>query len=192
MIRIALLGFAFALASGCVTNPPPGTGGGTGGGGTGGGGTGGGGTGGGSDGGTGTGTGGGSISPQAGLWDYGEVTPVSSTCTTTIPHGENGPFAIDQVSTSSFRITPGDGTAPFACSETGAKFSCPNRASFVDDLHPSVDAIITVHATITGMFGGTDHGTGTQQATIDCVGTQCAAVGPLPCTFTVNFAIRAD
>src|ERR1043166_8695600 len=71
----------------------------------------------------------------------------------------------DQV-ISSLRITPSDGTAAFLGSETGAKFSCPNRGSFVADLHPSIDAIVTVHATATGTFSDPDHATGTQQATV--------------------------
>src|ERR1043166_955062 len=97
----------------------------------------------------------------------------------------------DQV-ISSLRITPSDGTAAFLGSETGAKFSCPNRASFVADLHPSIDAIVTVHATATGTFSDPDRAMGTQQATVDCAGSRCAAVGPLPCSFTVNFGIHAD
>ena len=134
---------------------------------------------------------GGSISPRAGDWSYAETTQVSSTCSRNIPHGQGGSFEIDQVSASSFRIVPADSTAPFTCTTRGAKFSCPNRASFVMDLRPSVDATITVHATATGTFSDATHATGNQQATVDCTGSQCAMVGPLPCKFAVNFEIHA-
>ena len=33
---------------------------------------------------------GGSVSPRAGAWNYGEVTPVSTTCSALTPHGEDG------------------------------------------------------------------------------------------------------
>jgi hypothetical protein len=136
-------------------------------------------------------SGGGTISPRSGSWAYGEVTPVSNTCSMNTPRGQNGDFLIDQVSASSFRIIPADSTAPFTCRTTGAKFSCPNRASFVMDV-PGVNATITVHATASGTFSDTTHATGSQQATVDCAGAQCALVGPLPCTFAVNFEIHAE
>jgi hypothetical protein len=132
-----------------------------------------------------------SISPRGGSWSYGEVTPVSSTCSMNTPRGHEGDFLIDQVSASNFRIVPADSTAPFICSTNGAKFSCPNRASLVMDV-PGVDATITVHATASGTFSDTTHATGSQQATVDCAGSQCGIVGPLPCTFAVNFEIHAE
>ena len=179
MTRIALLGLALALtsASACgVTAAPPGnpSGGPTG-----------------PSGGPTGGPTGDSISPRTGSWTYGEVTPVSSTCSMTTPHGQDGDFVIDQTSASGFRIVPGDTTAPFTCTTNGAKFSCPNRASFVMSA-PGVDATITVHATATGTFSDTTHATGSQQATVDCAGSQCALLGPLPCNFAVNFEIHAD
>ena len=70
-------------------------------------------------------------------------------------------------------------------------FSCPDRASFVMDYRPGVDAVITVHATATGAFASTSRATGRQDATVDCAGAQCAAIGPTPCAFSVSFAIEA-
>ena len=116
---------------------------------------------------------------------------MSSTCSVGTTHGESGDFFIDELAAGSFRIVPGDGTAPFTCASTGASFQCPNRASFVMDYRPSVDAQLTVHATVTGAFSDGGHATGKQDATVDCAGTQCGTLGPLPCAFTVDFAIRA-
>jgi hypothetical protein len=191
MIRFAFVGVALAVFAGCVNNGPgddqgdgsdngsdKGSGSGSG-------------SGGGSNGsGSGSGSGGGgAISPRAGAWLYGEITPVSTTCGPSTPTGEAGPFAIDQVVPASFRIIPGDGTAAFTCTTTGAKFSCPNRASFVKDYRPGLDAMLTVHATATGTFSDVDHATGRQTATVDCAGSQCGVVGTLPCGFTVDFKI---
>jgi hypothetical protein len=177
MIRTAWLGLALALSSACVTtttshdpgdagSPDPGKD-------------------------AGSDSGPSSVSPRAGKWFYDETTKVSSTCSSTTPIGEAGAFVIDQVTPGSFRITPGDGSAPFTCTTTTTKFSCPNRASFVSDLRPSVDAVVTGHATAEGKFSDATHGSGSQHATVDCVGTQCALVGPMPCNFAVDFKILA-
>jgi hypothetical protein len=123
---------------------------------------------------------------------YGELTPVTSTCSAATPHGEAGDFAIDQVAAASFRIAPADGTAPFVCTADATGFHCPDRASFVMDYRPSVNAVLTVHVTATGRFGDAAHGTGRQDAKVDCTGTQCALIGGFPCNFTVDFAIEAQ
>jgi hypothetical protein len=130
------------------------------------------------------------ISPSAGLWTYSETTPVSSTCRTDVAHFEGGNFVIDQVVPAGFRIVPGDGTSPFTCNSNGAQFNCPNRIAFVQDNRPSVDAVLTVHGTVTATLTDATHGTGQQAATVDCAGTQCALFGTLPCQFTVSFVIK--
>jgi hypothetical protein len=186
MTRIALVGLALALISACGTivkddggphngsDTGPGPDGGTDPG---------------PDGGTGPGSGS-SVSPRAGVWTYGELTPVSSTCSAVTPHGEAGDFAIDHLLPASFRIAPADGTAPFVCTWNTVGFSCPARASFVVDNRPGVDAVITGHATATGRFSDGDHGAGRQNARIDCTGAQCAVIGPFPCDVAVDFAIH--
>jgi len=133
-----------------------------------------------------------SVSPRAGVWTYGELTPVSSTCSTATPHGEDGNFAIDQVLPTSFRITPDDGTAAFVCTWNSVGFNCPARLSFVADNRPTVDAVISGHATVTGKFSDSAHGTGRQNAKVDCTGTQCGLIGAFPCDFAVDFAINAE
>jgi hypothetical protein len=133
----------------------------------------------------------GSVSPRAGGWDYGEVTPVSNTCRAGTPQGEDGKFAIDQVVPTSFRIIPNDGTSPFVCTWNRVGFSCPARLSFVADNRPAVDAVITGHATATGKFSDSGHGTGRQDAEIDCSGAQCGQIGSFPCDIAVDFAIHA-
>ena len=182
MTRIAPIGLALAIAVACTVNNNTGDdddGNGSNGMGTG----------------TGSGTGSGSgsagtpISPTAGAWTYSETMRVSSTCRTDIAHFEGGAFVIDQVVAASFRIVPGDGTAPFTCTSNGAQFSCPDRVTFTDR-PPGVDAVLTVHGTVTGTLSDSTHGTGQQGATVDCVGTQCALFGTLPCQFTVSFAIH--
>src|SRR5258708_7646598 len=70
------------------------------------------------------------ILPLAGTWIYGPVTPLSTTCSTSIAQGESGPFTVDTVTASTFRVIPNDGTAPFTCTSlANSKFGCPNRAT---------------------------------------------------------------
>lgn len=142
--------------------------------------------------GTGTTGGGGSgnAAPRAGGWLYTGVTVVTNTCNPSIDRGQAGNFAIDQVAGTSFHILPNDGTAAFTCSLSKGTFACPDRASFVEDYRPAVDAVVTVHVTANGTFSDAAHGTGRQAGTVDCAGAACAALGTLPCTFTQDFAIR--
>jgi hypothetical protein len=183
MTRIAPIGLALAIAVACTVNNNPGDddpdngsnmGSGSG-----------------SNMGSGSGSGssGATISPSGGLWTYSETTRVSSTCQADVTHFEDGNFTIDQVAPPSFRIVPGDGTAPFACTSNGAQFSCPDRVTHVEDV-PQRDAVITIRGTASGTLSDSTHGSGQQVATVDCVGTQCSVFNPLPCQFTVSFAIR--
>jgi hypothetical protein len=172
-MRIIYVGLVFALAAGCVTQKGDDSTS--------------------TDGGDGSGSGsnhGSDVTPQVGTWHYAQVTPVSNTCNPMLQHGEQGDFLIDAAQATSFHVIPGDGLGDFTCTLASGMFDCPNRAAFVQDYHPTVDAVITVHVAASGTFSDATHGTGLQQATVDCVGTQCAAIGT-PCTFSQNFAIVA-
>jgi hypothetical protein len=129
------------------------------------------------------------VTPQTGAWNYSEVTPVSSTCTRSVSNG-TGAFAIDQASSSSFHVVPGDGTAPFTCSLSGKAFDCPDRAAAMEDLRPAVDAVVTVHAIASGNFASATQASGRQEANVTCAGTACGVAG-FPCKVVVDFVIRA-
>jgi hypothetical protein len=134
----------------------------------------------------------GSVTPKVGAWHYGEVTPLSSTCSTTIQQADQpGDFAIDQASATAFHVIPDDSTAPFTCTLSNGAFDCPDRAAFSHDYHPGVDAIVTARATASGTFSNSTQATGRQDATVDCTGSACAALGTLPCSLSVHFAISA-
>jgi len=129
------------------------------------------------------------ILPLAGTWTYGELAPISNNCNISGVQGESGPFTVDTVTASSFRVVPNDGTAPFTCtSSANSAFACPNRASLFIDLRPTTDAQITVHVTVTGVFSDTSHALGKQDAAVSCVGTQCSLGGTMPCGFVDNFS----
>jgi len=128
--------------------------------------------------------------PQAGGWYYADVTQVSSTCTAG-DDGVDGGFLILSPSLTGFTVDDGD-TDPFNCTLSGGAFNCPNRASHIEDLRPTYDAVITAHATATGTFTSETRGSGSQSATVDCVGTACSAAGNWPCQFKVNFQIAAN
>lgn len=133
------------------------------------------------------------ISPRTGPWDYDETTPVSTTCPTSVNKGEAGAFAIVQATPTSFHVIPNDGTDEFTCTLSGNRFACPDRAFHIEDLRPGFDAVLTARATANGTFSSTTRGTGRQDATVDCVGTSCAALGAntFPCQFAVDFVIKA-
>jgi hypothetical protein len=144
-------------------------------------------------GGTDGGTVSGDVTPQVGTWHYAEVTPLSSTCSTTIEQADQpGDFAIDQASASTFHVIPDDATAPFTCTISDGAFNCPDRAAFSHDYHPTADAIVTAHATASGTFSTSTQATGRQDATVDCAGSACAALGTIPCSLSVHFAISGS
>lgn len=130
-----------------------------------------------------------SVVPQEGQWYYADVTEISSTCGAT-DNGVAGGFAILGASAAGFTVNDGDGQ--FGCSLSGSSFHCPNRAQALEDLRPDVDALVTAQATATGTFASATSGSGSQEATVNCVGSACAFAGTWPCTFKVSFQIRAE
>jgi hypothetical protein len=131
------------------------------------------------------------ILPVAGTWSYGETSTVSTTCNSSLTQIEDGPFGVSAVLSTSFTVTPNDGTAPFICkSDTTEGFSCPNRASLFFDFRANFDAQVTVRAVASGKFLDSRHARGKQDAVLDCVGTQCNLIGPNPCGFVVNFEVH--
>jgi hypothetical protein len=131
------------------------------------------------------------ILPAAGTWTYGPLIPLATTCNAPgIAEGESGPFRLDGVTTTAFRVTPNDGTAPFSCSYSEGQFSCPNRAIAVVDLRPSLDAKFTVKVTATGVMSDSRHAKGKQDALVTCVGTKCNLFGPMPCGFVDTFEVH--
>jgi len=129
------------------------------------------------------------VIPRAGSWYYAEITPVSNTCGAQIGQAENGSFAIDQTSATGFRVLPQDGSDPFLCSLSGSAFNCPDRAAGSRDLG-TIDATVYYRATAHGTFSNPIRATGSQQATVTCMGTQCNALGvTFPCNFSVNYVI---
>jgi len=132
------------------------------------------------------------VTPKTGAWEYNEVTPVSSTCPQSISQAGTGAFGITTSSTAGFHVVPNDGTAAFDCTLNGSAFNCPDRAAAMNDLRPQIDAVLTARAVANGTFSTATAASGSQEATVTCTGTQCNATGAsFPCTFKVNFKIRA-
>jgi hypothetical protein len=130
------------------------------------------------------------ISPRAGAWTSGNVTVVSNTCGAQ-GHAPDSTFdMIDQVTATSFRVVPSDGTPPFTCTASGAQYSCP-IASSVMDLRPTIDAVVTVHVAATATFMDSSHGSVKADLTIDCSGTQCGQMGG-SCDYKVEFPVQAQ
>jgi hypothetical protein len=134
----------------------------------------------------------GDIEPEAGIWSYSD-TPISNSCPGNVNVGEAGSFAIEAVTSTGFRIVPNDGTDPFDCTLDDGEFDCPDRVKDVEDLRPTVDAVITVRARANGQFSSETFGAGEQSADATCEGTQCNAAGNVfPCSASVSFTIRAQ
>jgi hypothetical protein len=131
------------------------------------------------------------VLPSGGTWTYDTLTPVSTTCSVSgITQGESGPFTMDTVTASSFRIVPQDGLPAFTCSYSNAVFSCPNRATATIDLRPFIDVAVTVRITATGVMSDSHHARGKQDASVTCVGSQCSLLGTMPCGFVDNFSVH--
>jgi len=133
------------------------------------------------------------ITPFTGGWTYTSLSPVSTTCSvpTSIAHGESGPFTLNSVTTSSFRVTPNDGLPAFTCSYSGGIFNCPDRVTATLDLRPFIDLAVTVQITATGLMSDSKHAQGKQDAFVSCVGSQCSLLGQMPCGFVDNFTVAA-
>lgn len=136
------------------------------------------------------------ITPFTGGWTYTSIAPVSTTCSvpaslSSLVQGESGPFALGTVTTSSFRVTPNDGLPAFTCSYNAGVFKCPNRITQTVDLRPFVDLAVTVQITATGVMSDSKHAQGKQDAFVQCVGSQCSALGQMPCGFVDNFTVMA-
>jgi hypothetical protein len=127
------------------------------------------------------------------VWNYSGLTLVQNDCNQRLTQGEGGDFLIDAASTTSIHVNPNDGGDPFSCSLSQGAFDCPNRVAQTDDERPSIDAVFTVHVDVNGTFDAATHGTGTQQATVDCTGSQCNLAGTaFPCHFEQDFVITAQ
>jgi len=132
------------------------------------------------------------VLPKIGTWNYSQVHLVSTTCNQNVNNGEAGDFAIDAETTASFHVLPNDGYMDFTCSLSSGNFACPNRIAQMFDYRSSgIDAIVTIHVSAQGNFSSTTAGTGSQDATVDCTGSECDAYGPFPCGFTQDFSIVA-
>lgn len=129
------------------------------------------------------------VVPVEGEWYYLDVTPISSNCSAG-DDGTAGDFGITAASAAGFTVIDGS-TDPFTCSLSGGAFNCPNRASAVEDLRPTYDAVLTAHATAQGTFSSATRGSGTQEATVTCTGSACSLYGTWPCNFKVSFQIAA-
>lgn len=133
------------------------------------------------------------ITPFTGGWAYTSLSPVSTTCSvpTSIAHGESGPFALNTVTGTSFKVTPQDGLPAFTCSYSGGVFNCPNRVTATLDLRPTLDIAVTVKITATGVMSDSKHAQGKQDAFVTCVGSKCSLLGQMPCGFVDNFTVMA-
>src|SRR5262249_55066695 len=128
------------------------------------------------------------ILPVQGFWRYAE-TQNSTNCNLPVPPRVTGTFFIDLLSTTSYRVFPGDGGPAFLCSLSDGFFSCPNRL-VAQDAITAPNAVLTLTFSALGAYSDSRHGQGKQDVAVACSGPGCGAVG-LPCGFVRDFSVTA-
>jgi hypothetical protein len=96
----------------------------------------------------------------------------------------------------SYRVEPGDGSAPFHCTLSGDELDCPDRAAEEQSLS-GLDATLVIHVVATATVESESEMSGEQRGTVTCKGSGCsaaaAAVGAsLPCEFSVDFSAELE
>ncbi|MBW2261611.1 MAG: hypothetical protein JRG91_06520 [Deltaproteobacteria bacterium] len=136
------------------------------------------------------GNGGGTINPNSGTWLFVPGSIVDDTCEYADPPTDpSGDFAM--LSTGDGTFTVNDGDVVFDCTVSGSAFNCPERLTETIDASP-LDAIVSVHVSITGTFSSANAASGRQTANVTCVGADCAAAGAavgvtFPCSVSETF-----
>ena len=131
------------------------------------------------------------VAPSPGAWSYSEFHASKNTCNYdgVISNGD-GAFALTAKGGAAYEISTADGTAPFACTLDGDTLSCPDRAKTTSQL--SANATLGIAVDAEANVDDADHMTGTQNGTVTCEGSDCAAAAALvgatlPCEFSVDF-----
>ena len=134
--------------------------------------------------------------PRSGEWDYTEWVANRNDCDLDENYGNGGGnFGLDNNGDGTFTVIPGDGSDPFDCDIDGDSFDCPNRATAEEPIQGGYDATLVGQAVADGSFATDERASGTQTATVNCDGSDCAlaetALGiEFPCTLEVDFVIE--
>ncbi|MBI5503041.1 MAG: hypothetical protein HY907_22540 [Deltaproteobacteria bacterium] len=132
------------------------------------------------------------IEPTSGTWGYLEGDVFDDGCHYPDPEtSPMGTFVLANHGDRTMTITP-PSEPGFACTISGASFTCPDRAS-TDIPVPSLDATVRLHVAAYGTFSSPTAAAGHQRVDATCAGTQCdvagAAIGvPFPCGFSVRYS----
>ena len=132
------------------------------------------------------------IEPTSGVWGYLEGDIFDDSCRYADPvTSPMGTFTLTNHGDRTVSITP-TGEAAFACTISGASFTCPDRSNS-DIPGAPLDATVHLHVTAYGTFSSPTAATGHQRVDATCTGTQCdlaaAAVGvTFPCGFSVRYS----
>jgi len=127
--------------------------------------------------------------PPSGTWLFVNGEVISDTCNVAEGEVASGNFALINNDNGTFTIDPEDGTDPFLCTIEGDDFVCPERLQ--DDLGDD-NTTLALHVEASGFFDSDTFVTGTQTATISCMGDGCGLASLLysvdfPCTTVVRF-----
>jgi hypothetical protein len=131
------------------------------------------------------------VLPIAGRWIYDEIPPITTNCPTLAPRAVSGPFTIQHLSATSYRVTPADGLPAFTCTVVDNTFNCPNRATIRVPIF-GLFATLTYTISVTGIHTTNRAGTGKQDVGVTCSGFHCPVLDDVPCGYVHNFNTRAQ
>lgn len=132
------------------------------------------------------------ISPATGTWVFVNGDQLVNTCSSDMIDVSSGDFTLLNNGDGTFTIDPEDGSDAFLCTLEGeGAYTCPMRLQQSTKLDP-LDATLEVRVSATGTFSSPTATKGQQDATITCVGTQCAlaeAAGMVtfPCEISASY-----
>jgi hypothetical protein len=130
------------------------------------------------------------VLPVEGFWVYEEQPPITTNCNTGVPRAESDLVLVDRISSTSYRVFPGEGRPSFVCNMIDAQFTCPNRLTIEIDVF-GLDADLTYQFSATGLYSDPRRGQGKQDVAVSCSGSHCGAFAPMPCGYVHNFNARA-
>jgi hypothetical protein len=130
------------------------------------------------------------VLPVEGFWLYQETPPITTNCDSDVPRAIDDLIFIDRISSTSYRVIPGEGQPSFLCTVNGEQFNCPNRMTREIDIF-GLDADLTFLYSATGIHTDPTRGTGKQDVAVSCSGSHCGLLAPMPCGYVHNFTVRA-
>lgn len=131
------------------------------------------------------------LEPKSGTWTFVNREVTKNTCTDDQTEPNEGDFVVLNNGDGTFTIDPDDGSELFLCTLDGDSYTCPKRLQETVKID-GTDARLEIRVSASGTFSSEREATGQQDATIECIGSQCALVSAvsgvtLPCEISATY-----